>query len=456
MKRRFVTFFLLNLVFAWICEAEYQVNTHATNEQRNADMAMGSAGNFVIVWSSYLQDGSSNGIFGRRFDPNCVAIDDEFQINTTSSGNQTEPAVAMDAAAGFVVTWHGPGVSELDSEDIFARRFDPNGSPIGEEFLVNTHTGDRQRYPDAIVNPDGSFAVVWESVNVPAEGDRAICGQLYDSNGVTAGPEFVINAEASVCRYPSVAADADGGFVAVWLDDRSTNSIMARLFDPHGLPRTETFPVNTVRFRSVTRPSVAMDSAGYFVVTWDGDPDLASLDDIHARAFDPNGAPLGEQFPVNTTIDGPQRYPQVALNDVAEFVIVWESVMDPSINERDIFAQRFNNFGEPLGSEFLVNTYAEGDQRYPVAALGGDGSFVTAWQSYAQDGSRYGIFAETGRLVGSADFNDDRFVDLHDYRIFAEQWLEEGPALSADLIFDDRIDQHDLAEFCRQWPALAH
>ena len=231
---------------------------------------------------------------------------------------------------------------------------------------------------------------------------------------------------------------------------------MGRLFNPDGWPRTETFAVNTVRFGSVTKPSVAMDSAGYLVVTWDGDPDLASLDDIHARVFDPNGALLGDQFPVNTTIDGPQRYPQVALNDVAEFVVVWESVMDPNINERDIFAQRFNNFGEPLGSEFLVNTYAEGDQRYPVAALGGDGTFVTAWQSYAQDGSRYGIFAETGQMVGSADLNDDGFVDLHDYRIFAEQWLEEGPALPADLIFDDRIDQRDLAEFCRQWLTPVH
>jgi len=451
MKRRFVTFVLLNLVFTWICAAEYQVNTHATNEQKNADMAMDAAGGFVIVWSSYLQDGSSNGIFGRCFDPNCIAIGDEFQINTTSSGNQTEPAVATDAAAGFVVTWHGPGVFEQDGEDIFARRFDPNGSPLGDEFLVNSHTGDKQRYPDAIVNPDGSFAVVWESVNVPAEGDRAICGQLYDSNDMPAGPEFVINAEASVCRYPSVAAGADGGFAVAWLDDRSTNSIMARLFDPDGLPRTETFAVNTVRFRSVTRPSIAMDSEGYFVVTWDGDPDLAALDDIHARVFDPNGAPLGEQLPVNTTIDGPQRYPQVALNEVAEFIVVWESVMDPNVNERDIFAQRFNNFGEPLGSEFMVNRYAEGDQRYPVAALGGDGTFVTAWQSYAQDGSRYGIFAETGQMTGSADFNDDGFVDLHDYRIFAEQWLEEGPALPADLIFDNRIDERDLAEFCRQW-----
>ncbi len=133
---------------------------------------------------------------------------------------------------------------------------------------------------------------------------------------------------------------------------------------------------------------------------------------------------------------------------------MWESRVDPNVNERDIFAQQFDNFGEPLGREFQVNAYTEGDQRYPAAALGGDGRFVTAWQSYGQDGSRYGIFAETGQIVGSADFNDDGFVDLRDYRVLAEQWIEEGTALPADLIFDNRINERDLAEFCRQWLAL--
>ena len=42
-------------------------------------------------------------------------------------------------------------------------------------------------------------------------------------------------------------------------------------------------------------------------------------------------------------------------------------------------------------------------------------------------------------------------VDFRDYAILADQWLEEAPALPADLIFDNKIDQRDLAEFARQW-----
>ena len=84
--------------------AEFQVNTHTVWDQKDAAIAMDSFGNFVVVWSSYRQDGNSNGIFGQRFDPNCNPIGSEFQIKTTY-GNQTASSVAMNAVGNFVVAW---------------------------------------------------------------------------------------------------------------------------------------------------------------------------------------------------------------------------------------------------------------------------------------------------------------------------------------------------------------
>ena len=174
MRHLFISYLLMGLFFASVYGAELQVNTYTTYDQRNAVIAMDAVGNFVVVWSSYLQDGSSNGVFAQRFDPNCGQLGEEFQINTTSSGNQAEPAVAMDAAAGFVVSWQGPGLIEEDQEDIFARRFDPNGRPIGGEFRVNGLTDDQQLFPSVAVNDNGTFIVVWERSNTPMEGEKAI------------------------------------------------------------------------------------------------------------------------------------------------------------------------------------------------------------------------------------------------------------------------------------------
>jgi len=413
---------------------------------------MSGDGSFVVVWSSYGQDGSSNGIFAQRFDPDCKAVNKEIQVNTASSGNQAEPAVAMDAAAGFVVCWQGPGLVDGADEDIFAQRFDPNGSPAGSELRVNSYSPDAQLYPSAALTGDGACIIVWESTNFPEAGTKAICGQLYDSNGVEFGAEFVVDGGASVYRYADVAADANGNFAVVWMQDKSSNSILGRLFKADGSAASDTFVVSTIRFSSVTRPAIAMNAAGYFVVVWDGDPELAGRDDIHARLFDPNGTPLGEQFTVNTTVDGAQQYPHVAMSGRGEFVIVWESRVDPNdAGGRDIFGQRFTSLGEPLGDEFCINTFIEGDQRYAAVAMREDGRFVTVWQSDGQDGSGYGIFADAGPKVGSADFNHDGAVDFRDYSVLAEEWLENKKPLTADLIDDNQINEKDLAEFCRQW-----
>ena len=129
MRHRWLLCLPMGLLIASICGAEFQVNTHTANDQKSAGIAMDRSGNFVVVWSSYLQDGSSNGIFARRFDPNCSPLGEEIPINTITAGNQTEPAVAMDAAAGFVVAWQGPGLIDagidiLNPVQISARGMD--------------------------------------------------------------------------------------------------------------------------------------------------------------------------------------------------------------------------------------------------------------------------------------------------------------------------------------------
>ncbi|HUV64319.1 MAG TPA: hypothetical protein VMW24_10500 [Sedimentisphaerales bacterium] len=407
MKHQWLLCLPMGLFLASICGAEFQVNTHTANDQKSAGIAMTRGGDFVVVWSSYLQDGSSNGVFAQRFDPNCNPLGEELQINTTTVGNQTEPAVAMDAAAGFVVAWQGPGLIDA-GEDIFLRRFDPNGSPLGDEFCAG-YAPDAQICPSVALNTDGSFAVVWESVNLPQPGDRSICARLYDSNGVEIGEELVISDAPAVCRYPDIAADPNGNLAVAWMEDASSNSVMARLFNADGSARGDAFEVSTIHFSSLTNPSIAMDDMGFFVVAWDGDPKLAGQDDIHARLFDPNGTPLGEQFIVNTALDGAQQYPQAAMSGLGDFVIVWESrTTDPNADgTRDIFGQRFDNLAQPLGDEFRVNTFVEGEQRNAAVGMSDDGHFVAVWQSDGQDGSRFGIFAETVPKPDPADPNDD-------------------------------------------------
>jgi hypothetical protein len=451
MRKAFLVNLAIVLIFASVCSAEFQVNTHPTSDQKDAAVAMDGQGNFIVVWNSYRQDGDSGGIFGQRFNSNSAPLGSEFQINTTNAGNQASPTAAMDAAGNFVVVWQGPGTSD---EDIFAQRFDPNGQPLGEELQVNSFTDGAQQEPAVAMNASGAFVVVWESQNVPQDANKtSICARLYDTSGSPVVAEFTINTEIAACRYPDAAMDDDGSFAIAWFKQNGINSIMLRAYWADGTAETQPLKLNTVRFSSVTQPSIAIAGTERFVVVWDGDPNRAGDDDIHARLYQPDGTPIGDQFIVNTTRAGAQQNPRAAMNNVGEFVIVWNSETSLGDTERDIFGQRFDSSGSPIGDEFQINTFAAGDQRNAVVAMDETGQFVTVWQSDGQDGSGFGIFGQIGPVIGSADCNGDGIVNFLDYCTLAAEWQKKQNPLRADLVDDNSIDKQDLAAFCQQWLA---
>jgi hypothetical protein len=434
--------------------AEFAVNTRSSDNQTYPAVAADANGNFVVVWTSYRQDGSSGGIFGQRFSADGQPFGDEFAINTTTAGNQTEPAVAMDAAGNFVAAWHGPGVIE---EDIFARRFDVNGAPLGDEFLVNSVTESRQLVPSVAMNSDGNFVIVYESKDIGQIGKRAICGQLYDSSGSAVGGEFVANDQAAVCRYPAVAMAPNGEYIVVWTKDSGNKSIWLRRFRADATAPYLSSKVSDYYFTSLTRPAVAIDASGAHVIAWDGHPNTYLEDDIWVKRYHWSNAPLHEDFVVNTYTSGAQSNPSVMMTDDGEFLICWQSDTGIDVRGTDIFGQRFvsqgEHVGEPilLGDQLQINSYVTDDQRYPAVVGDNGGSFIAVWESNGQDGSGYKVFGQIGLRIRCADFRNDGFVNFGDYCVLAGLWLQGQGPLEADLVEDNRVDEKDLDELCRQW-----
>ncbi len=392
MRSVFLTALVAVMVQEFTGTAEVQINVRTSGAQANAAAAVSANGSSVIVWSSYYTtSGRSNDIFARRLDATGGFVGDEFRVNVTTQGNQTEPAVALDPLGRFAIVWQGPG---LDQEDIFLRLFWPNGSAATQELPVNLDTAGRQLYPSVAAAGTGTLAVAWESRETTAEGERAVVlVQRFDPNSSRLGGPILVDTEVYDCRYPEVAMDGAGRFVVTWMRDRTNHPIVARLFDAAGVPLTDPLEVNTASIASVTRPSIAMNSRGYFLVAWDGHPARASEDDIHARLYDPNGTPRGEPFVVNTIRAGAQQWPQAAINDANEFIVVWEHDTGDPNTATEIAARYFDRDGMPAGEQFQLNTYTPASQRYPDVAMTGAGSFLAAWESDGQDGSGYGIFS---------------------------------------------------------------
>ncbi len=102
---------------------EFRVNTHTADWQHYPSTAMDSTGAFLVAWTGYGgQDGSGTGIFGRRYDSKGAPLGGEFQINTYTTGTQRSSAVAMASASDFVVVWTSFG-QDGSENGVFAQRF---------------------------------------------------------------------------------------------------------------------------------------------------------------------------------------------------------------------------------------------------------------------------------------------------------------------------------------------
>jgi hypothetical protein len=60
---------------------------------------------FLVAWTSLAQDGSREGVFGQFVHDDGSLVGGELLVNTTTQGQQMQPAVASDGSAWFQVVW---------------------------------------------------------------------------------------------------------------------------------------------------------------------------------------------------------------------------------------------------------------------------------------------------------------------------------------------------------------
>ena len=124
-------------------------------------------------------------------------------------------------------------------------------------------------------------------------------------------------------------------------------------------------------------PRVAVDSAGRFVVVWQSFSDNDAEWDVRARSFDENGEALGDELIVNTFTTGIQESPSVAATDNGEFVVTWSGASDG--DDYAVSARFLDAGGTPSAEEVrLHDDTSDVLERGPAATGDGDG-FIVAW-----------------------------------------------------------------------------
>lgn len=284
-----------------------------------------------------------------------------------------------------------------------------NGStPEGSEFRVNTYTTDGQGAPSIALDAVGNFVITWTSIGQDGSG-WGIYAQRYSASGVPLGQEFQVNTYTTDHQWRSAIAMNDAGdFVITWEGDSQDgdgSGIYAQRYNALGVPQGGEFQVNTYTTGHQWLPVIAMDSDGDFVISWNSWQDGDSWG-IFAQRFNSSGVPQGAEFQVNSYTTDTQWRTSVAMDDAGNFVISWESRGQEG-NPTGIYAQSFNSSGVPQGPEFRVNTSTTGlHWGGGGIAMDSDGDFVIIWENYGLDGSKNGVHAKRYNSSGVQQGNE--------------------------------------------------
>ncbi|WP_284186858.1 cadherin domain-containing protein, partial [Zoogloea oryzae] len=305
--------------------AQFHVNTYTTDNQRNPAVAMDANGNFVVVWESNSQDGSSYGIYAQRYNSSGVAQGSEFRVNTTTTYDQIEASVAMDANGNFVVAWQSWSQDLVNTNGIYAQRYNSSGVAQGSEFLVNTYTTESQTEPSVAMDASGNFVIAWQSFGQDGD-NEGIYAKRYNSSGVVQGSEFHVSTYTTSNQdLPVVAMDSTGNFVVVWESnqDGSGNGIYGQRYNSSGAAQGGEFRINTTTTNQQQNPVVTMLAGGAFAVTWQSYAQDGSFDGVYMRQYDSSGTALTAETLVNTTTTDYQDVPSIAADEKGHLVVVW-------------------------------------------------------------------------------------------------------------------------------------
>lgn len=314
---------------------------------------------------------------------------------------------------GWVATWH-------DGADLIAQKFDASGLEAGAPTITDFTNLLYDGAPQISGLEGGGFVIFARQ-----SGDAVF--QVFDATGTAMGMprELVPDEENIVTTSPvhiDVAAMPGGGFVVVWEEGGTRDGIFAQVFDDAGVPTGDPIEVNEYTIGTPRLPSVAVLDGGDFVVTWEGGDQSGQESEIYARtsSTDPAIQPMPEssfynateERQVNTYMDGAQDDAQVATLADGGYVVVWRSYGERD-SHSDIYAQRYDANDQPIGEEFLVNSYVANNQWEPDVIGLTNGGFVMAWSGAGEldGGVHMQRFNADGTMAGDIIWVDDAYDD---------------------------------------------
>jgi hypothetical protein len=137
------------------------------------------------------------------------------------------------------------------------------------------------------------------------------------------------------------------------------------------------------------------------VIVWHSRKQGGPHGGIYGQRYSAAGAAVGGEFRVNAGTDKKQADPSVAMDAAGNFVVTF-TAQKADGSSSGIVGRRFDSGGTAVGAEFVINSFGSGKQQYASVAMGEAGWFIVTWSSFEEDGSGYGVYSRRFDAAGNA------------------------------------------------------
>jgi len=197
---------------------EVRLNSTLAGEQRLTDLDTAADGRFVAVWKSQTSAAAPRRIVARVFGPDLLPKTGEIVVATVpNEASAFTGRLGLDKATGaFVVVW-----STIDSSfvptGLFARRFSALGASLGPTMVLGGPASKRG-FPD-VARSNSQFVVIWQQpdgLGTPDVQSYDIFGRKFSAAGAPVGPIFGVVGGAGSQEFPEADMNASGRFAVAF------------------------------------------------------------------------------------------------------------------------------------------------------------------------------------------------------------------------------------------------
>jgi hypothetical protein len=347
---------------------------------------------YLVIWQDY-RSGSDYDIYSRRVSASGERIGQEVAIHTAGSINGRPAAAFNPHDEQYLVAWQLIP-TQTSGYDIYARLIGGDGSPSGAAFLISRDTNTiGEGVPEVAYNPHANeYLILWHAFT---DGLWRIWGQRVSAAGQLLGRNFQVSSSPGDAQAPQLSYNTSRNeYAAVWQDFRNQRiDVYGQRLNAGGERLGGNFSVSTAAGNKGRCDIAYGAQRDAFVVVW-GDT-RSEGQDIYAQRLDASGGPVGSNFPIAATEQN-ELAPSIAYDAISqEYVVVWLEYHQAT--DYDLYGRRVSADGTLAGSSFPVCTAPEVQLRAELIQNGVNGEFLFVWQDFRA--SSYDIYGQ--RWIGT-------------------------------------------------------